>query len=147
MECGQTSGRIFKQSRREGTALVGIVIVSHSQKLAEGVKELAEMMARDAQIAAAGGLDDGMLGTSYEKITLAVEEVCGHDGAVILMDMGSAVMTAELVQEKLKDDMVKLVDCPLVEGAVLAAIAANGGAGVAEVAQQAESARQMMKLQ
>ena len=127
--------------------MVGIVIVSHSQKLAEGVKELAEMMARDAQIAAAGGLDDGMLGTSYEKITLAVEEVCGHDGAVILMDMGSAVMTAELVQEKLKDDMVKLVDCPLVEGALLAAIAANGGAGVAEVAQQAESARQMMKLQ
>ena len=63
------------------------------------------------------------------------------------MDMGSAVMTAELVQENLKDDMVKLVDCPLVEGAVLAAIAANGGAGVAEVAQQAESARQMMKLQ
>ena len=127
--------------------MVGIVIVSHSQKLAEGVKELAEMMARDAQIAVAGGLDDGMLGTSYEKITLAVEEVCGHDGAVILMDMGSAVMTAELVQEKLKDDMVKLVDCPLVEGAVLAAIAANGGAGVTEVAQQAESARQMMKLQ
>lgn len=127
--------------------MVGIVIVSHSQKLAEGVKELAEMMARDAQIVAAGGLDDGMLGTSYEKITLAVEEVCGQDGAVILMDMGSAVMTAELVQENLKDDMVKLVDCPLVEGAVLAAIAANGGAGVAEVAQQAESARQMMKLQ
>ncbi len=127
--------------------MVGIVIVSHSQKLAEGVKELAEMMARDAQIAAAGGLGDGMLGTSYEKITLAVEEVCGQDGAVILMDMGSAVMTAELVQENLKDDMVKLVDCPLVEGAVLAAIAANGGAGVAEVAQQAESARQMMKLQ
>ncbi len=127
--------------------MVGIVIVSHSQKLAEGVKELAEMMARDAQIAAAGGLDDGMLGTSYEKITLAVEEVCGQDGAVILMDMGSAVMTAELVQENLKDDMVKLVDCPLVEGAVLAAIAANGGADVAEVARQAETARQMTKLQ
>ncbi|WP_033170310.1 dihydroxyacetone kinase phosphoryl donor subunit DhaM [Selenomonas sp. ND2010] len=127
--------------------MVGIVIVSHSQKLAEGVKELAEMMARDVQIAAAGGLDDGMLGTSYGKIMMAVEDVCGRDGAVILMDMGSAVMTAELVQENLKDDQVKLVDCPLVEGAVMAAIAAAGGADVREVARQAQAGREMMKLQ
>lgn len=127
--------------------LVGIVIVSHSQKLAEGVKELAEMMARDVQIAAAGGLDDGMLGTSYGKIMMAVEDVCGRDGAVILMDMGSAVMTAELVQENLKDDQVKLVDCPLVEGAVMAAIAAAGGADVMEVVRQAQAGREMMKLQ
>lgn len=127
--------------------LVGIVIVSHSQKLAEGVKELAEMMARDVQIAAAGGLDDGMLGTSYGRIMMAVEDVCGRDGAVILMDMGSAVMTAELVQENLKDDQVKLVDCPLVEGAVLAAVAAAGGADVMEVVRQAQAGREMMKLQ
>lgn len=127
--------------------MVGIVIVSHSQKLAEGVKELAEMMARDVQIAAAGGLDDGMLGTSYGKIMMAVEDVCGRDGAVILMDMGSAVMTAELVQENLKDDQVKLVDCPLVEGAVLAAVAAAGGADVMEVVRQAQAGREMMKLQ
>ncbi len=127
--------------------MVGIVIVSHSQKLAEGVKELAEMMARDVQIAAAGGLDDGMLGTSYGRIMMAVEDVCGRDGAVILMDMGSAVMTAELVQENLKDDQVKLVDCPLVEGAVLAAVAAAGGADVMEVVRQAQAGREMMKLQ
>ncbi len=105
------------------------------------------MMARDVQIAAAGGLDDGMLGTSYGKIMMAVEEVCGRDGAVILMDMGSAVMTAELVQENLKDDQVKLVDCPLVEGAVMAAIAAAGGADVMEVVRQAQAGREMMKLQ
>ena len=127
--------------------MVGIVIVSHSQKLAEGVKELAEMMASDVQIAAAGGLDDGMLGTCYGKIMMAVEDVCGRDGAVILMDMGSAVMTAELVQENLKDDQVKLVDCPLVEGAVMAAVAAAGGADVMEVVRQAQSGREMMKLQ
>lgn len=126
--------------------MVGIVIVSHSQKLAEGVRELAAMMAGNVQIAAAGGLDDDMLGTSYEKITMAVEDVCGHDGAVVLMDMGSAVMTAELVQENLKDDQVKLVDCPLVEGAVLAAVAASSGADIREVARQAESGRQMKKL-
>ena len=132
---------------KEVNGLVGIVIVSHSQKLAEGVKELAEMMARNVQIAAAGGLDDGMLGTSYGKIMMAVEDVCGRDGAVVLMDMGSAVMTAELVQENLKDDQVKLVDCPLVEGAVMAAVAAAGGADVMEVVRQAQAGREMMKLQ
>lgn len=126
--------------------MVGIVIVSHSQKLAEGVKELAAMMAGNVQIAAAGGLEDDMLGTSYEKIILAVEKVCGQDGAVVLMDMGSAVMTAELVKENLKDDQVKLADCPLVEGAVMAAVAASSGADVMEVVRQAESGRQMKKL-
>lgn len=126
--------------------MVGIVIVSHSQKLAEGVKELAEMMARDVQIATAGGLENGMLGTSYEKISRAVEDVCGWDGAVIVMDMGSAAMTSELVVETLKDDGVRLVDCPLVEGAVLAAIAASRGAALDEVVKQAESAREMKKL-
>ena len=126
--------------------MVGIVVVSHSQKLAEGVKELAEMMAHNVQIAAAGGLDDGILGTSYEKISCAVEDVCGKDGAVVLMDMGSAVMTTELVTENLKDDAIRLVDCPPVEGAVLAAVAASAGADIEEVVCQAESARQLKKL-
>ena len=57
------------------------------------------------------------------------------------------VLQAELVQENLKDDQVKLVDCPLVEGAVMAAIAAAGGADVMEVVRQAQAGREMMKLQ
>ena len=126
--------------------MVGIVVVSHSQKLAEGVKELAEMMAHNVQIAAAGGLDEGILGTSYEKISRAVEDVCGMDGAVVLMDMGSAVMTTELVAENLKDDVIRLVDCPVAEGAVLAAVASAGGASLDEVVRQAESARDLKKL-
>ena len=126
--------------------MVGLVVVSHSQKLAEGVKELAEMMAHNVQIAAAGGLDEGILGTSYEKISRAVEDVCGMDGAVVLMDMGSAVMTTELVAENLKDDAIRLVDCPVAEGAVLAAVASAGGASLDEVVRQAESARDLKKL-
>ena len=126
--------------------MVGIVVVSHSQKLAEGVKELAELMAHNVQIAAAGGLDEGILGTSYEKISRAVEDVCGMDGAVVLMDMGSAVMTTELVAENLKDDAIRLVDCPVAEGAVLAAVASAGGASLDEVVRQAESARDLKKL-
>ena len=130
-----------------GITLVGIVIVSHSQKLAEGVKELAEMMANDVHIEAAGGLDEGLLGTSFERVKVAIEDVCGTDGAVVLMDMGSAVMTAELAVEECRDEAVRLVDCPIAEGAVLAALAAASGAGLDEVARRAESARDMEKLE
>ena len=101
--------------------MVGIDIVSHSQKLAEGVVEVARMMASDVPIAAAGGLINGELGTSYEKIFTAVEDVFSPDGVVVLTDMGSAVMTAEIVLEDFGAENVRLLDCPLVEGAVVAA--------------------------
>lgn len=79
--------------------MVGIVLISHSQKAAEGAVELARMMAPDAPLAAAGGLEDGSLGTSFEKIMAAVEDVDQGDGVACIMDMGSAVMTAEMVVE------------------------------------------------
>ena len=107
--------------------MVGIVIVSHSEKLAAGVVEIARMMAPDAPLAAAGGLDDGGLGTSYNKISAAIDEVYSEDGVVVLMDMGSAVMTTEIVIEDKDDSKVRMLDCPLVEGAVLAAVESTGG--------------------
>ena len=110
--------------------MVGLVIVSHSQKLAEGVVELARAMAEEVRIAAAGGLEDGTLGTSYQRIHDAIEEVYSEDGVAVLMDMGSAVMTAEMVLEDLDKDNVVLVDCPLVEGAVLAAVESGTGSSL-----------------
>lgn len=110
--------------------MVGLVIVSHSQKLAEGVVELARAMADEVRIAAAGGLEDGTLGTSYQRIHDAIEEVYSEDGVAVLMDMGSAVMTAEMVLEDLDKDNVVLVDCPLVEGAVLAAVESATGSSL-----------------
>lgn len=102
--------------------MVGIVIVSHSQKLAESIIELTAMMAPEASIAPAGGLEDGSFGTSFEKINTAIESVCTEDGVLVLMDMGSAVMTTEMVLEMMPDKKVQMVDCPLVEGAVVATI-------------------------
>jgi len=102
--------------------MVGIVIVSHSEKLAQSVAELAKMMAGEAPIAAAGGLEDGTFGTSYQKISAAIESVYSEDGVVILMDMGSAVMTTEMVIEDMPGRKIEMVDCPLVEGAIVAAI-------------------------
>lgn len=126
--------------------MVGIVIVSHSQKLAEGVVEVAKMMDQDAPIIAAGGLEDGGLGTSYEKICAAVEAVYSADGVAVLMDMGSAVMTAEMVLEDLDKPNVKLLDCPLVEGAVLAAVYSAGGRSLDEIAERVEESRTMKKI-
>lgn len=127
--------------------MVGIVIVSHSAKLAEGVVDVTKMMADGCPVEAAGGLEDGSFGTSYERIMQAIETVHGADGAAVLMDMGSAVMTTEMVLEDLGYEDVKMVDCPLVEGAVAATIAAIGGADLAEVIAQAEAVRESRKLQ
>ena len=126
--------------------MVGIVIVSHSQKLAEGVVELAKMMAAQAPLAAAGGLDDGELGTSYEKIFAAVEKVYSADGVIILMDMGSAVMTTEMVLEDLDRPNVKMIDAPLVEGAVLAAVESAGGRSLEEISLRMEEVRLTKKF-
>ncbi|MDF2633016.1 MAG: dihydroxyacetone kinase DhaM subunit [Caproiciproducens sp.] len=126
--------------------MVGIVIVSHSTKLAESVVELAKMMADDAPIAAAGGLEDGTFGTSYEKISAAIESVYSDDGVVVLMDMGSAVMTTEMVIEDMPDKKVKMIDCPLVEGAVVAAIGSSTKQSIEEIIEAAMDAAKEKKL-
>ena len=126
--------------------MVGIVIVSHSQKLAEGVVEIATMMAADAPIAAAGGLEEGGFGTSFERITEAVQDVDQGAGVAILMDMGSAVMTAEMVCEALDDTKIRLLDAPLVEGAVLAAVESQMGTSLDDLAAKIGEAREVRKL-
>lgn len=122
---------------------VGIVVVSHSSKIAEGAVELAAQMAPDVELAAAGGTDDDRIGTSLEKVLAAVEQSLvdsGGDGVVVLTDLGSAVMTAESAMEFASNpDAVQLADAPLVEGLVAAAVAAQGGAGVDDVRKAAEA--------
>ncbi len=128
--------------------MVGIVIVSHSQKLAEDIVDLAHLMADDCPMAAAGGMADGGFGTSYDKIENAIEDIYTDDGVIILMDLGSAVMTTELVVDDMKDDdkIVEMVDCPIVEGAIAASVVAAGGAPIEDVIEAAKSARDMEKF-
>lgn len=105
--------------------MVGIVIVSHSEKIAEGVKALALQMAEEVPVAAAGGTSDGRIGTDMEKISNAINEVYSKDGVLVLFDLGSAFMNAEMAVDFLPDDMkekVEIVDAALVEGAVTAAV-------------------------
>ena len=120
---------------------VGLVIVSHSANLAEGVVELAGQMAPEVRIIAAGGLPDGEVGTDFERVSAALSDADTGDGAVVLYDLGSAQMVAELAVESLGDpETVRVVDAPLVEGAVAAAVSAQGGNPMATVAAAAESA-------
>ena len=126
--------------------MVGIVIVSHSQKLAESVVELAALMAPETPMAAAGGMDDGGFGTSFEKIYEAIDNLYTDDGVIILMDLGSAVMTTEMVIESMEDRKIKMVDCPVVEGAISAAVSAAGGDDIDAVAESAKIASSMNKF-
>ncbi|GAA4619739.1 dihydroxyacetone kinase phosphoryl donor subunit DhaM [Saccharopolyspora hordei] len=120
---------------------VGLVIVSHSAPLAEGVVELAQQMAPDVRVVPAGGLPDGGVGTDFEKVSAALSDANTGSGAVVLYDLGSAQMVAELAVESLGDPSTALVvDAPLVEGAVAAAVAAQGGAEMSAVARAAEEA-------
>ena len=126
--------------------MVGIVIVSHSQKLAEGVVDLASLMAPETPMRAAGGMDDGGFGTSFEKINTAIDEIYSDDGVIILMDMGSAVMTTEMVLEMMEDRKVTMVDCPVVEGAIAAAVVAEGNAPMEDVIQVGGGAKTTAKV-
>ena len=79
--------------------MVGLVVVSHSENLAKSVVELTALMAPAAPVAAAGGMADGGFGTCFEKIRDAIESVRSKDGVLVIMDLGSAVMTTEMVVE------------------------------------------------
>ncbi|CDO27480.1 phosphoenolpyruvate--protein phosphotransferase [Mycolicibacterium porcinum] len=124
---------------------VGLVVVSHSRPLARAAVELAQEMlhGNQIQIAVAAGLDESTFGTDAAEILDAVTAVDSGDGVVVLMDLGSAVLSAELALELLnKDARARTVLCPapLVEGLVVAAVAAAGGAPPADVAAEAAEA-------
>jgi phosphoenolpyruvate---glycerone phosphotransferase subunit DhaM len=119
---------------------IAFVIVSHSASLAEGVVELAGQMAKDVQFRAAGGTDDGGIGTSFDAIYSAVEELRGAGHQVVLLtDLGSADMTVESVLEMVDGDDVRYCPGPLVEGAVAAAVTAQIGGDLDAVAEAARA--------
>jgi phosphoenolpyruvate---glycerone phosphotransferase subunit DhaM len=129
---------------------VGLVIVSHSARLAEGVAELAGQMAQGkVAIAVAGGTSDGALGTSVEKIVEALNQADGPDGILVLLDLGSAVMATEMAVETFVNEWhsrVVISPAPLVEGAVIAAVEASIGNSLQEVAEAAASAATLPKV-
>lgn len=122
---------------------VGIVLVSHSAAVANGAAELARAMAGDVAVEPAGGLDEPgePLGTDAVRVADAIGRADSGDGVLVLMDLGSAVLSAETALDLLDgvDDAgeVRLTAAPLVEGAVAAAVAAQAGGSLADVEAEA----------
>ncbi|WP_367135964.1 dihydroxyacetone kinase phosphoryl donor subunit DhaM [Saccharothrix sp. HUAS TT1] len=119
--------------------MIGLVVVSHSRQLAAGVAELAGQMAPSVAIVPSGGDGSGGLGTDYLAVGEAIAAADSGSGVVVLFDLGSAKMVADMAAEEASSSVV-VVDAPLVEGAVAAAVRAQGGAGLAEVAAAAAGA-------
>jgi multiphosphoryl transfer protein len=128
--------------------MVGIVIVSHSATLAAGVREVAaEMAGPDVRLEPAGGIGapEPALGTDATRVAEAIARADSGDGVLVLMDLGSAVLSAETALELLTDEQrerVLLCEAPLVEGAVAAAVAARLGSSLQEVAAEARGGLQ-----
>lgn len=126
--------------------MIGFVIVCHSAKLAEGVCELAGQAAQGKiRLAAAGGTADpaNPIGTDASKVLQAIESVYSEDGVLVLMDLGSAVLSAETAMDLLPEEKrsrVRLCSAPLVEGAVAAVSQAAAGAGSEEILREAQTA-------
>jgi PTS hybrid protein len=126
--------------------VVGIVVVSHSAKIASGVAELAGQVAgEDVLIAAAGGGPEGSLGTDEGLVRDALRRANQGDGVVVLADLGSAILTIRHILDG-GNGAVTLADAPIVEGAVAAAVVASTGASMADVVKAAEEARHLPKL-
>jgi dihydroxyacetone kinase phosphotransfer subunit len=128
--------------------MVGLVLVSHSAQIAEGTTELVRQMAGEVEVVAVGGDADGGFGTDPERIKAAIENL-DADEALVFMDLGSAVLSAETVLEMLtseKRERVRLVDAPFVEGAFAAGVEASTGSEADECVEAAMEARTESKL-
>ncbi|MFI6510618.1 dihydroxyacetone kinase phosphoryl donor subunit DhaM [Streptosporangium sp. NPDC050855] len=123
--------------------MVGIVLISHSGPLAAEVALLASQIGgSEVPLAAAGGTEDGGLGTSPDLVAAAIETADRGDGVILIPDLGSSVLTARLFA----DERVVIADVPFVEGAISAVVSAGTGAALPEVLAAAEEARTFRKL-
>lgn len=127
--------------------MVSLLVVSHSRKLAEGVREFAQQMADDVIIAASGGAVGGALGSNPEEIATLLQQITSPDGTLVLADLAGAILAVETAIDLVPDMKVKISNAPLVEGAYFAAIEAAAGATLDEVDAAALKARELVKVQ
>lgn len=126
--------------------MIGLVVVSHSETAAAGIVEVAAEMATDVRIEPVGGDGSGGIGTVPDDIQDALVAADDGNGVVVLVDLGSAVMNAEVAIET-SDVEAAIADGPVLEGAVNAAVAATSpSASLESVREQAEAARDIDKL-
>ena len=125
--------------------MIGIVVVSHSRALADAAVGLAHQVVGDGGpvVAVAAGLEDGSFGTDAAAIALAIANLDAPDGVLLLIDLGSALLSSELAVEFLDEDLarrVRISPAPLVEGLMAAVVSAATGASLPEVDREARGA-------
>ncbi|MCR5536868.1 MAG: PTS mannose transporter subunit IID [Succinivibrio sp.] len=134
--------------------MIGIVIVSHSSKVAEGICDMVQQISsRDGKqlpIYAAGGNAEGGLGTDPQLVLEAIKKADQGEGVVVLADLGSGVISSQAAIAMLDEPLrsrVKIADAPVVEGAVGAGVeaASDGESSLDLVVSTAEGARQLHK--
>jgi len=128
--------------------MVGLVLVSHSPEIAEGTATLVRQMAGEVEVTPVGGTADGSLGTDPDGIRAAIEGM-EADEVLVFVDIGSAVLSAETVMEMLppeRQESVRIVDAPFVEGAFAAGVVAQAGSDAAECTEAAMESRTESKL-
>jgi len=129
---------------------VGLVLVSHSAAIADGLAQLVGQVAGPSvPIVAAGGGPDGTFGTDGGRVLAALQEASRSAGAVVLMDLGSSVLSVRAALAELPAETVALLrvaDAPLVEGAIAAGVTASTGGSVDEVLAAAQEARTVAKF-
>lgn len=130
--------------------MVGVVLVSHSRKIVEGLYELIhQMTGNKVNIGISGGTNDGHLGTNVSEIMDRIKECETGDGVVVLVDIGSSIMSTQMALELLDDnygDKIKIADAPLLEGAIAACVEASIGSDLNQVLNVAEEAKKLNKV-
>ncbi|WP_174616380.1 dihydroxyacetone kinase phosphoryl donor subunit DhaM [Virgibacillus ihumii] len=114
-------------------AYTGLVLISHSPKIAEGIYDMIRQVIHDVPVELAGGTEDNEIGTNAGKIQEAIERADHGNGVLLFYDIGSAKMNAELAMELAEIENVQLMEAPIMEGAYLAAVESGMGKGFADV--------------
>ncbi len=131
-------------------AKFGVVLVSHSEDITKGLKKLVdEMNDGSVPVISAGGADGGRIGTSATRIQEAIESLDECENILIYADLGSSIMSAETALDLIDDDLadkVKLVDAPLVEGALAGVVQATISEDVNEIIEMSEASRETHKF-
>jgi|SRR5690625_30598 len=117
---------------------VSIVLISHSSKVVEGIKEIITQVNDTVSIGLAGGTDDGKIGTSVEKIQTAIDSVSSDKGVLLVYDLGSAKMNGEMAIELGDLEKVQILEAPILEGAYVAAVEAGMGKDIDAVLKAVE---------
>ncbi len=134
--------------------MASLVIVSHSRKLAEGLKEILEQIAKNIKIIAIGGVavgksSEGALGSDPVRIKETFLSLANEDAIFVICDFGSTVLAVKYAIKMLPEELIKkihLIDAPLVEGAYAAAVEISSGSTVEEVIKAAENSRNFHKF-